>query len=574
MRPVLKGSTDVSVIIRIVDSGDGTPETGVTSASGGLDLKYRREGAATANLTETDLSALTDAHSDGGLLHIGAGYYRVDVPDAAFATGANGVMVFGSVTGMVVIGCYVPLVDYNPYDGVRLGLTALPNAAAGANTGLPVVGTQVPNATAGASGGLFIAGTNAATTVTTSFTTTFTGNLTGSVASVTGAVGSVTAGVTLADGVTHGGTTAKLRLGSTNSTPALYATNSGGDAVQFESTGGNGRGLELVGHGSGSALYAAAGTSGGHGFEIRVTAGAGNAVFAYADGECVWIESGTSVGLEITAAAQGLFINSASNAIHAETSANTDTVYLVRNGGTGNILGNITGNLSGSVGSVTGAVGSVTGAVGSVTGNVSGNVAGSVGSVATGGLTAASFAAGAIDAAAIAADAIGASELAADAVAEIADAVWEEVLSGHTAVDGGAADVLASAPADVWAVATRTLTAGTNINGSTFTAIPWNASWDAEVQSEVADALTAVGLTSYTTPPTAAENADALLGRNIAGGSSTGRTVSQAFDRIRNKVTVSGTTLTVYQTDDATSSWSATLTLDAAADPVTAVDPA
>jgi hypothetical protein len=45
------------------------------------------------------------------------------------------------------------------------------------------------------------------------------------------------------------------------------------------------------------------------------------------------------------------------------------------------ITGNITGNLSGSVGSVTGAVGSVTGAVGSVTGNVGGNVAGSVASV-------------------------------------------------------------------------------------------------------------------------------------------------------------------------------------------------
>jgi len=39
-------------------------------------------------------------------------------------------------------------------DAVRGGMTALPNAAAGANTGLPVVGTQVPNATAGASGGL------------------------------------------------------------------------------------------------------------------------------------------------------------------------------------------------------------------------------------------------------------------------------------------------------------------------------------------------------------------------------------------------------------------------------------
>lgn len=44
------------------------------------------------------------------------------------------------------------------------------------------------------------------------------------------------------------------------------------------------------------------------------------------------------------------------------------------------IIGNITGNLSGSVGSVTGAVGSVTGAVGSVAGNVDGNVTGSVGS--------------------------------------------------------------------------------------------------------------------------------------------------------------------------------------------------
>jgi len=48
------------------------------------------------------------------------------------------------------------------------------------------------------------------------------------------------------------------------------------------------------------------------------------------------------------------------------------------------IVGNITGNLSGSVGSVTGAVGSVTGAVGSVSGNVDGSTAsvtGAVGSV-------------------------------------------------------------------------------------------------------------------------------------------------------------------------------------------------
>lgn len=66
--------------------------------------------------------------------------------------------------------------------------------------------------------------------------------------------------------------------------------------------------------------------------------------------------------------------------------------------------------------SVSGAVGSVTGAVGSVTGNVGGNVVGSVGSVAAGGIAAASFAAGAIDASAIAANAIGASEIADGAI--------------------------------------------------------------------------------------------------------------------------------------------------------------
>lgn len=56
------------------------------------------------------------------------------------------------------------------------------------------------------------------------------------------------------------------------------------------------------------------------------------------------------------------------------------------------IVGNITGNLSGSVGSVTG--------------NVGGNVTGSVGSVAAGGITASSIATNAIDGDALAADAV------------------------------------------------------------------------------------------------------------------------------------------------------------------------
>lgn len=138
MRKIQKGSTDRSVIIRIIDSTDGTPETGVVYNTSGIDLWYRREGATVTSITEATLAAADTAHSDGGIIHLGNGYYRLDLPDAAWATGASHVMIGGTVTGMIVIGQEIQLVNYNPEDSVRLGLTALPNAAADAAGGLPI----------------------------------------------------------------------------------------------------------------------------------------------------------------------------------------------------------------------------------------------------------------------------------------------------------------------------------------------------------------------------------------------------------------------------------------------------
>lgn len=137
--PIKAGSTDQSVYLRIVDSTDGTPETGVVYNTSGIDLWYRRVGAVKTSITEATLSALTDAHSDGGFLHVGDGLYRLDLPDAAVAAGATSVLVGGTVTGMVVIETLVPLVAVDFADTVRLGLTALPNAAAAASGGLPTV---------------------------------------------------------------------------------------------------------------------------------------------------------------------------------------------------------------------------------------------------------------------------------------------------------------------------------------------------------------------------------------------------------------------------------------------------
>lgn len=82
-------------------------------------------------------------------------------------------------------------------------------------------------------------------------------------------------------------------------------------------------------------------------------------------------------------------------------------------------------------------------------------------------------------------------------------------------------------------------------------------------------------LTGFITvaPPTANANADALLARNIAGGSSSGRIVTDALRFIRNKWSISGTTLTVTTEDDVTTAWTSTVTTDAAAVPITANDP-
>lgn len=73
--------------------------------------------------------------------------------------------------------------------------------------------------------------------------------------------------------------------------------------------------------------------------------------------------------------------------------------------------------------------------------------------------------------------------------------------------------------------------------------------------------------------PTTAQIADKLLGRSLAGGADGGRTVQDALRSLRNKSAIAAGTLTVYEEDDATSAWTATVTTTAG-DPLSAIDPA
>lgn len=70
------------------------------------------------------------------------------------------------------------------------------------------------------------------------------------------------------------------------------------------------------------------------------------------------------------------------------------------------------------------------------------------------------------------------------------------------------------------------------------------------------------------------EAADRLLTRNIAGGSDSGRTVSEALYAIRNLTSLSSTSYIVYQNDDSTIAWHASLTTVDDTIRVTSVDPA
>ena len=224
----------------------------------------------------------------------------------------------------------------------------------------------------------------------------------------------------------------------------------------------------------------------------------------------------------------------------------------------------------------------------------------------------------------------------APSAAAVADAVWDEAIAGH-AVSGSTGEALSAAGAagDPWitalpgaysagqagkivgdaldaAISSRmasytqptgflaatfptTVASTTNITAGTITTVtnltnaPTAGDFTATMKTSIGTAVAASAVASVTAGVTVATNndktgyalstagyeaaADALLNRNVSGGSNTGRTVKQAYHFIRNKWVVAAGTLTVYDTDDTTSSWTSAVTGTAGADPITGTDP-
>jgi hypothetical protein len=89
------GSTDVTIELFATDALTGMPRTGL--AAGDVSIHYARTRAAVVGVSPVVLAGSDAAHADGGFVEIDAaaapGWYRLDLPDAAVASGANGVLV-------------------------------------------------------------------------------------------------------------------------------------------------------------------------------------------------------------------------------------------------------------------------------------------------------------------------------------------------------------------------------------------------------------------------------------------------------------------------------------------------
>jgi hypothetical protein len=145
-------------------------------------------------------------------------------------------------------------------------------------------------------------------------------------------------------------------------------------------------GTTQTGRDIGASVLLSSGTGTG---QISLSSGA---VLLQATQTGVTIPTVTTVTNQVTANVTGIS-GDATAADNLEAALDGTGGVTITAALTGNITGNLSGSVgsvtgavgsvTGAVGSVTGAVGSVTGAVGSVTGNVGGNVVGSVGSVTT-----------------------------------------------------------------------------------------------------------------------------------------------------------------------------------------------
>lgn len=108
------GTTGVTVYLRAFTVTTGDVVTSLTNGTSGLSLFYVRNRNARTNFTPA-AQTVGGVWAVGGFIHVAAGVYRVDVPDAAFASGVDSVIIGADgVADIMFIPARVDLLGANP----------------------------------------------------------------------------------------------------------------------------------------------------------------------------------------------------------------------------------------------------------------------------------------------------------------------------------------------------------------------------------------------------------------------------------------------------------------------------
>jgi len=504
------GATDQTVDVFIQDSSSttGAGLSGLVYNSASLACYYRKGATGSATALTLATQTVGGAHSDGGFVEVQAtnmkGVYRLDLSDTMVATAGWVTIYLYGATNMAPVAMELEVVAYDPFDTVRLGLTAMPNVASGNAGAIITAGTGTAQLSTSSGQVILQSGTG-------------TGQL------------SFTSGVVSANVTQYGGSAGSFSGGR----PQVNTTHIGGTISP-------------------------------------ATAGYVGIDWAQISGKTTTNAlTGTTIATTQKVDVETIKTNPVVNA--GTVTFPTGATLASTTGAVGSVTGAV-GSVTGAVGSVTGAVGSVTGNVGgNVTGSVGSVASGGITatSIADGAIDAATFAADArgllgvvtygtaqnatsttlqlasstsfsddtligatildvstgcrttitdwvsssdtatVEPWAVTPSGSGAYVVFATPAAPtsltsgIAAAVWDLTTSGHD-TNGTFGGQVAT---DIDAILVDTAVIGAA--GAGLTAIPWNASWDTEVQSECTDALNAYD------PPTNTE----MEARTIAAAS-------------------------------------------------------
>ena len=112
---IKKGTTDVTLYFHLRASADGTSKTGLVYNSAGAVASYVRTRGTRTAISLATLAAADSAHADGGFKEVDGtnakGLYRLDVADAAFASGVDEVIIHIGFTDAFEESLAVELVD-------------------------------------------------------------------------------------------------------------------------------------------------------------------------------------------------------------------------------------------------------------------------------------------------------------------------------------------------------------------------------------------------------------------------------------------------------------------------------